>query len=219
MRRRMASGATARRAMRRPLTDMVGLGGWVMADVLVGLLVIALVSIQGVQATPPPTPVVASIPLPSPSPSPAPAPTPSPTPVPTPSPAPSPSPSPTPSPSPSPAPPLPPPLAACETTVRLVKHEVFARQSGPGREPTAAELLAVFAPYAGQRAGLVLTFGYGVTTADRQAIARQVNAQLPGLLPEMFRDFTEMENLRWESTPQEAGNVQFWVYFINDVCR
>jgi len=201
------------------ITEMVGVSGWALADVLVGLMLISLISIQGVRqiTTPPPPPPTAPVSAGATPPvtrvPPPPTDTPTPTQVPAPPPTTTPTHTPTPTPTSTPTP--------CRTTIQLnrIDPDPLARQAAPGQDPTDAELRRIFAPYASQRAGLVLTFGYGTTVNEGQRLADRVNARLRQLLPGTFTSVTKFETLRWEGTAQEVGNVRFWVYLVDEVCQ
>jgi hypothetical protein len=116
--------------------------------------------------------------------------------------------------------PLPTPTPAarpCQPTVVLDKHELHVAPGPGGRGPTIEQLKAAFRPFAGLRAGLLLSFGHAPAPAAGEELAARVNALLRAKAPAMFGADTIMEPFHY--LDKAAGAVDFQVYFFARGCR
>jgi len=108
--------------------------------------------------------------------------------------------------------------APCQPQVVLKKHELHVAAGPGGAGPTAEQLSALFQPFAGSRAGLLLAFGHSVSPATGEALAARVNATLRATLPAMFLADTIMEPFHYLDA-STTGEVDFHAYFFSTTCR
>jgi hypothetical protein len=105
----------------------------------------------------------------------------------------------------------------CQLTLVLRKHAITVSGAGDGAGPSAAQLRKAFAPFRGQRLGLLLTFGHDSTPDPGEALASSVNKQLASLLPGMFTHETIREAYHYIDSGN-AGTVDFNAYFFASTC-
>ncbi|MGH2388606.1 MAG: hypothetical protein ACRDIE_10420 [Chloroflexota bacterium] len=99
----------------------------------------------------------------------------------------------------------------------LRKHAITVVGSANGAGPSAAQLRKAFAPFHGQRLGLLLTFGHASTPDPGEALASAVNKQLASLLPSLFTHETIRESYHFIDSGN-AGTVDFNAYFFASTC-
>jgi hypothetical protein len=102
-------------------------------------------------------------------------------------------------------------------TLVLRKHALTVAGSPDGSGPSAAQLRKAFAPFRGQRLGLLLTFGHAATPAQGETLASAVNSQLATLLPGLFTHETIRESYHFIDSAN-AGSVDFNAYFFASTC-
>jgi hypothetical protein len=105
----------------------------------------------------------------------------------------------------------------CQLTLVLRKHAFTVAGSGNGNGPSASQLRKAFAPFHGQRLGLLLTFGHESEPAQGEALASSVNKQLASLLPDLFTPATIRESYHYIDTAN-PGSVDFNAYFFAGSC-
>jgi hypothetical protein len=105
----------------------------------------------------------------------------------------------------------------CQLTLVLRKHAFTVAGSGDGNGPSAAQLRKAFAPFHGQRLGLLLTFGHEPEPAQGETLASTVNKQLAALLPDLFTPATIRESYHYIDT-ENTGSVDFNAYFFASSC-
>jgi hypothetical protein len=208
--------------------DTFSLGGWLFADLMLALMVLFLASntvtgpiaaLSTSTATETPSPTVTSTPTPSPSATPTRTDTPfkgrtatftpSATPTGTSTPTATATSTATRTPSPTSIP--------CQLTLVLRKHALTVAGSANGNGPSAAQLRKAFAPFHGQRLGLLLTFGHAPQPAQGETLASTVNKQLATLLPDLFTPATIRESYHFIDTAN-TGSVDFNAYFFASSC-
>jgi cytoskeletal protein RodZ len=207
----------AGRGGRWQMADTVSLSGWVLADVLLGLLLVFLVSVRGAAPpTPTPTPTARSTgiaaavsPTATPTATPTVTPTATATATATPTPTPTPTPTATATATATPKP--------CAPTARLEDEEVTAAAGPGGSDPTQAELRAKFQPFVGKQVGLLYAYGHARTTGEGIELARRTIAVLQSLFPDMFPPEAILKPLR--NDPIAVGAVSFEVYLLDTACR
>jgi hypothetical protein len=105
----------------------------------------------------------------------------------------------------------------CQLTLVLLKHALTVTGSGNGNGPSAAQLRKAFAPFHGQRLGLLLTFGHAPDPDQGETLASTVNKQLAALLPDLFTPATIRESYHYIDTAN-TGPVDFNAYFFARSC-
>jgi len=105
----------------------------------------------------------------------------------------------------------------CQLTLVLRKHALTVSGSPDGSGPSASQLRRAFAPFAGQRLGLLLTFGHAASPAAGEALAAGVNTQLASLLPSLFTHATIRESYHFIDSGS-PGTVDFNAYFFASTC-
>lgn len=181
--------------MRRqhPFRDTIALGGWLFADLMLGLAMLFFAAnTQGMPSTPTATPTASAILTPTNTATVVASPTATRSPTPT-------------------------PTVTCQPMVILKKHELRTSAGPGGSDPPAQQLKATFQEFAGQRAGLLLTFGHAATPRGGEELAARVNAVLRAELPRMFGSGTIMESFHYLEGAS-TGAVDFHAYFFSTAC-